>query len=151
MADKYGPLFTIKIGSARTLVFSNWEVAKECFTTHDLVVASRPMLVAVEHLSYNQAMLGFAPYGPYWGELRKFVTLEFLSNRRIELLSHVHVLEVQASIKELYSVWSSRKKESSSYYELVEMKQWLSQLAFNMVLRMIVPHRKGKILNNAST
>ncbi|KAL6128219.1 hypothetical protein ACLB2K_071575 [Fragaria x ananassa] len=32
MADKYGPLFTIKLGVHRALIVSNWDVAKECLT-----------------------------------------------------------------------------------------------------------------------
>ena len=98
MADKYGPLFTIKLGASKTLILSNWEMAKECFTTNDMAVSSRPKSAAIENLTYNQAMFGFAPYGPYWRELRKIVTLELLSNRRIEQLGHVRVSEVQASI-----------------------------------------------------
>ncbi|KAJ1390457.1 Cytochrome P450 [Sesbania bispinosa] len=139
MADKYGPIFTIKLGATPTLVLSNWEMAKECFTTNDMVVSSRPKLVATEHLAYNGAMFSFAPYGPYWRQVRKIVITEFLSNRRIELLSHTRVSELQTSIKELYSVWLNKKNDSG--YVLVELKQWFSQLTFNMILRMIAGKR----------
>ena len=71
MADKYGPLFIIKLGLHPALVLSNWEMAKECFTTNDLAVSSWPKLVAKKHLCYNYAMFGFAPHSPYWRELRK--------------------------------------------------------------------------------
>ncbi|XP_020209804.1 cytochrome P450 82A3-like, partial [Cajanus cajan] len=139
LADKYGPLFTIKLGVKPALVLSNWEMAKELFTKNDLAVSSRPKLVAVELMSYNQAFVGLAPYGTYWRELRKIVTFEFLSNRRIEQLSHVRVSEVQTSIKELYDVWCREKNEGN--YVSVEMKQWLSHLTFNMVVRMVVGKR----------
>ncbi|KAK7266221.1 hypothetical protein RIF29_18863 [Crotalaria pallida] len=115
-------------------------MAKECFTTNDIAVSCRPKLVAVEHMAYNQAMLGLAPYGPYWREIRKIVTLQFLSNRRIELLSHIRVSEIRTSIKELYNnVWSSKKNDHG--YVSVELKQWFAQLSFNMVLRMIAGKR----------
>ncbi|XP_061352569.1 cytochrome P450 82A3-like [Gastrolobium bilobum] len=140
LADKYGPLFTIKLGAKPALVLSNWEMAKECFTTNDIAVSSRPKLVAGECMSYNQAFIGWSPYGPYWRELRKIVTSEFLSNRRIKLLSHIRVSEVQTSIKELLSVWSSSTKNESNYV-LLELKQWFSELTFNMVLRMVVGKR----------
>ncbi|MED6181260.1 hypothetical protein PIB30_017835 [Stylosanthes scabra] len=138
VADKYGPLFTIKIGAKNTIVLSNWEMAKECFTANDMVVSSRPKTVAIENLSYNFAVFGLGPYGPYWRELRKFATLELLSNRRIELLGHVRVSEVQTSINELYNVWSSKKNRK---YVLVELKQWFTQLTFNTVLRMVAGKR----------
>jgi hypothetical protein len=129
MANKYGPLFTIKLGTKRALVLSNWEMAKECYTINDAAVSSRSKLVAIEHIAYNQASFGFAPYGSYWREMRKIVSI-FLSNRRMEQLSHVRVAEVKTSIKELFHVWSSKKNDSG--YLLVEMKQWFSQLVFNI-------------------
>ena len=139
MADKYGPIFTIKLGTATTLVINNWKTAKECYTTNDIAVAYRPNLVAFEHMTYNYAMLGFAPYGPFWREMRKIVTLNFLSNHQINLLTHIRVSEVQTSIKELFSFWKNRKDENG--YLLVEMKKWFNELAFNIVLRMVAGKR----------
>ncbi|KOM56777.1 hypothetical protein LR48_Vigan10g266900 [Vigna angularis] len=139
LADKYGPIFTIQLGSKKTLVINNWEIAKECFTTNDTVVSSRPKLVATELMGYNNAVFGFAPYGPYWRELRKITTLEILSSRRVQQQQHVRVSELQSSIKQLYNLWCSQKGESG--YALVELKQWFSHLAYNMVLRMVVGKR----------
>ncbi|XLT63298.1 hypothetical protein HN873_019822 [Arachis hypogaea] len=139
ITDKYGPIFAIKIGHARVLVINNSETAKECFTTNDLAVSYRPNLVAVETMTYNHAMFGFAPYGPYWREIRKIVTLGFLSNYQIDLLSHVRVSEVQTSIKELFNVWT-RKKDSSDFSQ-VELKQWFHELAFNTALRIVAGNR----------
>ncbi|KAK7365113.1 hypothetical protein VNO80_13935 [Phaseolus coccineus] len=139
LADKYGPIFTIKLGSKKALVINNWEIAKECFTTNDMAVSSRPKLVAIELMGYNHSIFGFAPYGPYWRELRKITRLEILTTRRVEQLQHVRVSEVQNSIKKLYNLWCSQKSESG--YALVELKQWFSHLAFNMVLRMVVGKR----------
>ena len=76
MADKYGPAFTIQLGFHRALLVSSWEMAKECFTTNDLAVTSRPQLVATKHMCYNSPVFGFAPYGSFWRELRKIATLE---------------------------------------------------------------------------
>ncbi|MED6115720.1 hypothetical protein PIB30_093397, partial [Stylosanthes scabra] len=139
MADKYGPVFTVKLGSKKIVVLSNSEMAKECFTKNDAVASSRPNLVSFERLGYNGAMIGFTPYSPYWRELRKFSNLELLSNRRIELLSHVRVSEVRASTKELLNLWSTQKDESG--YVLVDIKQWFAELTFNMVLRMVAGKR----------
>ncbi|RDX66518.1 Cytochrome P450 82A4, partial [Mucuna pruriens] len=139
LADKYGPIFSIKVGVKKALVINNWEVAKECFTTNDVVVSSRPKLVALEHMCYNHTMLPAAPYGPYWRELRKITTSEILSTRRVEQLQHVFVSEVRTSIKELFNVWRSKRNESG--YALVELNQWFSHLTFNVVLRMVVGKR----------
>ncbi|ESW23138.1 hypothetical protein PHAVU_004G021500 [Phaseolus vulgaris] len=139
LADKYGPIFTIKLGAKSALVINNWETAKECFTTNDIVVSSRPKLVAAEHMSYNQAMFVVAPYGPYWRKIRKITVSEILSPLRVKQLRHVFESEVEGSIKELFDFWRSNKNESG--YALVELKQWFSHLIFNMVLQMITGKR----------
>ncbi|KAL6207368.1 hypothetical protein ACLB2K_018326 [Fragaria x ananassa] len=66
MADKYGPAFNIRLGSRRAFVVSSWEVAKDCFTTNDKALASRPTTVAAKDMGYNYAVFGFAPYSPFW-------------------------------------------------------------------------------------
>ncbi|RYQ80491.1 hypothetical protein Ahy_Scaffold1g106869 isoform B [Arachis hypogaea] len=93
MAEKYGPAFTIKMGSNRVLVLSSWEMAKECFTEHDKSFSDRPLVTASRLLGYDGAMFGFAPYGPYWREMRKIVTIHLLSNHRIDLLKHIRASE----------------------------------------------------------
>ena len=113
MANKYGPIFTIKLGLHPALVLSSWEMTKECFTTNDLAVSSRPKLLAAKHLGYNYAMAAFSPHGPYWCELRTITTLELLSNHRLEQLSYMRVSEVETSLKELYRLWTLKKNESS--------------------------------------
>ncbi|KAL2335604.1 hypothetical protein Fmac_016817 [Flemingia macrophylla] len=139
LADKYGPIFTIKLGVKEALVISNWKIAKECFTTNDMVVSSRPKLVAVEHLSYNQAVFGIAPYGAYWREIRKVIVSDIVSNRQVEQLYQVRETEVHNSIKELYNVWCDTKNESG--YALVNMSQWFSHLTFNIFFQKVIGKR----------
>ena len=139
MADQCGPIFTIQLGLRRALVLSSWEIAKECFTTNDLAVSSRPQLVATKHMGYNSAVFGFAPHGPYWREVRKIANLELLSNCRLQQLSYVRVSEVETSLKELYTLWTKRKNESGQI--LVELKQWFGDLTLNLILRMVAGKR----------
>ncbi|KAI9118041.1 hypothetical protein K1719_010373 [Acacia pycnantha] len=71
MADKYGPIFTVRLGVHQTLIVNSWEIAKECFTVNDRAFASRPKLVAFEVMGYNFGMIGLSPYGAYWRHVRK--------------------------------------------------------------------------------
>ncbi|KAM0967884.1 hypothetical protein ACFX2A_016611 [Malus domestica] len=141
MADKYGPLYTIRLGVYPSLVISSSEIAKECFTTNDLKVNSRPKMAVVDHIGYNYAMFGFAPSGPYWREIRKITTLELLSNRRVELLKHIRVSEVTTFLKELHETWSTRKKQSSKSGVVVELKQWFGDMSLNVIVRMVAGKR----------
>ncbi|XP_015934267.1 cytochrome P450 82A4 [Arachis duranensis] len=135
MADKYGTLFTIKIGSQRAVVINNWKTAKECFTTNDVTLSSRPSnLIAVERLAYKGAMFPFAPNHLYWREMRRIANQELLSNKRVELLGPVRVSEVESSIKALFKKWEDEKNESG--YVAVEMKKWFGELIINTILRV---------------
>lgn len=130
----------IQLGSHPALVVSNWELAKECYNTNDMVLSSRPKRIACEILGYNYAMFVFAPYGPYWRDLRKIATLEILSHRRIELLRPLLVSEVEAPIKELYRFWAKQKSDPAGHV-LVDLKQWFGRLTLNFLLRVVAGKR----------
>ncbi|KAJ8770625.1 hypothetical protein K2173_021272 [Erythroxylum novogranatense] len=135
MADKHGSAFTIKLGSHNILIVSSWEMARECFTTHDRVFSTRPSILASKLLGYDYAMLGFAPYGSYWREMRKITTIELLSSSRIDLLKHIRASEVKSAIRELYSTWASKGSVKGGV--LTDMKQWFGDLTYNIALRMV--------------
>ncbi|XP_068655246.1 cytochrome P450 CYP82D47-like [Aristolochia californica] len=137
LADKHGPLVTIWIGVHRAVLVSSSEMAKQCFTTNDKVLATRPLTAAGKYLGYNYAIFGFTPYGPFWREIRKIATLELLSNRQLELLKHVRSTEVDLSIKGLYKQWIENKKDPIK----VEMKEWFGDLTFNNVVMTVVGKR----------
>lgn len=137
MADKYGSAFNIRLGSRRAFVVSSCEVVKECFTTNDKALASRPTTVAAKHMGYDYAVFGFAPYSSFWREMRKIATLELLSNQRLEMLKHVRTSEVDMGIRELHSSWA----KNNSHPVLVELKRWFEDLTLNMVVRMVAGKR----------
>nr|UQZ09627.1 strychnine-10-hydroxylase [Strychnos nux-vomica] len=139
LADKCGPAFIIRLGVRQALVVSDWELAKELFTANDVAISSRPKLLAFESMSYDFAMFGFSPYGAYWRELRKLISVELLSTRRLELLKHIRVSETEISVKELYNLWKDKKNGSG--HVLVEMKQWFGDLNLNVILRMVAGKR----------
>ncbi|KAJ1419095.1 Cytochrome P450 [Sesbania bispinosa] len=103
MADKHGPIFYDNTWFIQSSSMSSWEMAKECFTVHDKAFSTRPCVASSKLLAYNYAMFGFAPYGPYWREMRKLATIELLSNHRLELLKNIRISELEAAIRELTS------------------------------------------------
>ncbi|KAL6526204.1 hypothetical protein OROMI_029844 [Orobanche minor] len=133
MAEKHGPAFTIKLGSHETLVVSSSEMAKECFTTHDRVFSDRPKITSTRLLSYDFAMFGLAPYGPYWRRMRKIVNHELLSHRRIDMLDHIRASELKTSLGELHDSWAAAGRGRLK----IDMKQWFEDLTLNAAVRMV--------------
>jgi len=139
LADKYGPIFTLRLGVHRTLVISGYEMAKQCFTVNDRAFASRPKSIAFEILGYNFSMIGFSPYGSYWRTVRKISTVHVLSNQRIEiLLKQVMESEVNTAMKDSYDFWQNMKNEGNQKRAITEMKKWFGDIAINVMFRTVV-------------
>ncbi|XP_031384163.1 xanthotoxin 5-hydroxylase CYP82C4-like [Punica granatum] len=128
MADCYGPAFSIQLGARQTLVISSWELVKECFTTNDRAFATRPRSLAVKLMGYDHAMLGFAPYGTYWRDMRKLAVVELLSNHRLEQLRPVWETEINLFLRDLYKLWV----KNGHCPVQVEMKERIGDLTMNI-------------------
>lgn len=133
MADKYGPIFELQLGSHRGLVVSSWEMVKDCFKeANDKIFATRPSMALSKHLGYDGAVFALAPYGPYWRHIRKLVTVELLTNSRLEKLKHVRTSELNCCIKELYS---------NNFPTKVNLSIWFEKITFNVIIRMLAGRR----------
>lgn len=128
LADKYGPIFMIKLGVRQALVVSTAEMAKECLGgINDKVFLNRPQNIFVERMGYNSAMFGLSQYGQYWREIRKLTTIELLSNHRLEMFKSVRISEIRSAMK----IISARGSE------FIDMKQWFNDISMNTIVRLI--------------
>ncbi|XP_051143650.1 cytochrome P450 CYP82J17-like [Andrographis paniculata] len=130
-ADRYGPIFTVRLGVHPTVVVSSPESVKECFTKNDRALAKRPATTHGVYLGYDFSSFGFS-HGPYWREVRKLVLQEMLCARRLEIMTRVRESEVHVSIAELYEAAMNQANSGK-----VVMTKWLEQLTLNMIMRMI--------------
>lgn len=94
-------------------------MAKECFHTHDKNFAEKPTVFT-------------------WRKIRKIVSLELLSVRRIEMLKGLRVSEVQTTIREVYKFWVESSSDRDGV--LVDMKQF-ANIAHNLMMAMVAGKR----------
>ncbi|XVF36358.1 hypothetical protein REPUB_Repub19eG0051800 [Reevesia pubescens] len=134
LSEKYGPIMDLQFGTRKVLIVSSASAAEECFTKNDIIFANRPQLLGGKHLNYNYATMGFAPYGDYWRNLRRLTTSGLLSTSRLAMFASIRQEEVQLLLKELFMT-SSRKSDK------VEVTSKLTELVFNIMLRMIAGKR----------
>ncbi|KAL0553622.1 hypothetical protein IC582_007522 [Cucumis melo] len=139
MADKYGPIFRLNLGSRPALVVSNWEMAKESMCINDAAAASRPELSVSKYFSYNFAMFGLASYSSYWRDMRKITHLELLSNPRVDQVKRSMLGEMSTSSRELYTRWGGERKKLEEIS--VEIKHWFGDAILNMLLKVIIGKR----------
>ncbi|KAL1568070.1 dimethylnonatriene synthase-like [Salvia divinorum] len=136
MADSHGPVFSLRLGSHHGVVVSSWEAMKECFTTNDRVFASRPSMAVTKYLGYDGASFGISPYGPYWRDVRKMVTVDLLTARRLDDFGHVRVEEIDGFVENLYSMSGGSRTE-----EAVALSGRIELLTFNIIVRMLAGKR----------
>ncbi|KAK9996439.1 hypothetical protein SO802_021125 [Lithocarpus litseifolius] len=85
LAKQYGPIMSLWLGKTPAVVVSSPEAAELFLKTHDTVFASRPPPKISDFSIYGAKKgLAFAPYGPYWRNVRKICTLQLLSASKIE-------------------------------------------------------------------
>ncbi|KAL0360760.1 UNVERIFIED_CONTAM: cytochrome [Sesamum radiatum] len=135
MADKYGPIFRIRLGVHTAVIVSSWEIAKECFTTNDMVFCDRPKTSATQHMSYDFAMSGLGKYSRYWRELRKISVQKLLSNSKIKTLGHLYVAEIRALMRSLYN--------SCVEPSPLEMRKSFGDLSLKVMVRVVAGNVVG--------
>ncbi|CAA0806406.1 Flavonoid 3-monooxygenase [Striga hermonthica] len=81
---KHGPIMSLRLGLVPAVVVSSPAGAELILKAHDLVFAGRPNHQAARHLSYGRKNILFAPYGPYWRNMRRLAALHLLSSQRID-------------------------------------------------------------------
>ncbi|XP_028800102.1 cytochrome P450 CYP736A12-like [Neltuma alba] len=139
LAQKYGPIMSLKLGQVPAIVVSSAEAAELFLKTHDTVFASRPKIQAVDPLSRGTRGLAFAEYGSYWRHVRKVCTLHLLSASRVKMLAPLRSEEVGLMVKSLESVAAAR--------EVVNLSEVVGDLIENIINRMILGCAKDDRFN----
>uniref|UniRef100_A0A0C9S7A2 TSA: Wollemia nobilis Ref_Wollemi_Transcript_9408_1861 transcribed RNA sequence n=1 Tax=Wollemia nobilis TaxID=56998 RepID=A0A0C9S7A2_9CONI len=134
LAQRYGPIMFLRLGSRPTLVVTSSSLARECLATNDRIFASRPHLSAAERLGYNCTLLGLDPYDRRCRNLRRICASEVLSPSRVQALSHVRSQEVSKLVRSLYD------KTLRNNQAVVDVTLSLLDMAFNVIVGMITRH-----------
>nr|QTI96764.1 deoxyshikonin hydroxylase [Echium plantagineum] len=133
LAEKFGPIYNVRLGSIRGVVISSSELAREIFTAKDNYVLARPKSLATGHLAYSYANLGVAPPTPYWKWLRKFTAVGFFSHRALDMAKNVPATEIKLSIRYLYDLCNDKGSA-----RIADMQQWLLDIGLNLMMRTVV-------------
>ncbi|CAL5356690.1 hypothetical protein CsSME_00046012 [Camellia sinensis var. sinensis] len=133
LSTRYGPLIHIFLGSVPCLVASSPETAKELLRTHETSFSNRPLMAAVDYLTYGSQDFSFAPYGPYWKFMKKLCMSELLGGRTLDQLLPVRHDEIKRFIELLL-----RKAKAG---EVVDVGGELVRVTNNVISRMIMSER----------
>lgn len=130
LSERYGPLISLRLGSARFIVVNSPSLAKEFLKTNELIYSHRKMNIAINMVVYDDATFAFAPYGTYWKFMKKLSTIELLGNRTIKQFASVRTQELHNFIQTLAN--------KSNSEESLNLTQALVKLSNNLISRMML-------------
>ncbi|OMO70601.1 Cytochrome P450 [Corchorus olitorius] len=130
LSTKYGPIFSLSFGFRPVLVISSPTLVEECFTKNDIILANRPRFLSSKYLNYDSTTIGSAPYGHHWRNLRRIASLEIFSTNKLNMFLSIRQDEVRNLLRNLFKVSYQEETE-------VQMRSRLSEMSFNMIMRMI--------------
>ncbi|KAJ0508670.1 putative cytochrome P450 [Helianthus annuus] len=103
LARIYGPIMHLQLGQVSTVVISSPQLAREVLKIQDINFADRPATTTAKIFFYEGSNIGWAPYGNYWRQLKKFATLELLSAKKVRSFFYIREDELTRVSKFLES------------------------------------------------
>lgn len=131
LSQRYGPIFSLRLGCQAVLVVSSPWAAEECFSQNDIIFANRPKFIVGKHLGYNHSLLLWSPYGDHWRNLRRVTTITMFSVRRINEANPTRKVEIHNIILELL------QKSSEGGTHKVNLNALFDKVARNFVMRVV--------------
>ncbi|XP_043722163.1 flavonoid 3',5'-hydroxylase 2-like [Telopea speciosissima] len=133
LAQKYGPVMYLKMGTCGMVVASTPDAARAFLKTLDLNFSNRPPNAGATHLAYDAQDMVFADYGPRWKLLRKLSNLHMLGGKALEDWANVRGAELGHMIRAMC--------ESSRRGEPVVVPEMLTYAMANMIGQIMLSRR----------
>ncbi|KZV18411.1 isoflavone 2'-hydroxylase-like [Dorcoceras hygrometricum] len=129
-----GQILYLKLGVRRAIVVSSVDLVEECLAKNDTIFANRPHLLVDKYVGYNHRTISGSSYGDHWRSLRRIVAQDLLSVARLNGFLHIRAEEIRHLLAGL-------EKASRNGFSKVGLRARLSELSFNVVVRMIAGKR----------
>ncbi|KAJ9562461.1 hypothetical protein OSB04_007621 [Centaurea solstitialis] len=126
MAQSYGQLMLLHLGTIPVLIASSADVAREIMKTHDLIFSNRPKLSISDKLTYGSKDIAFSQYGEYWRQAKSIAVLHVLTNKRVQSYRQVRKDETSLLIKKI----------QESHESVVNLSELIMSLTNNVICRV---------------
>ncbi|XP_050367662.1 licodione synthase-like [Argentina anserina] len=129
LSIRFGPIFSLRLGSIPCIVVTSPELAKEILKSHELSFVNRLQTTVVETMTYN-ASFAFGPYGNIWKYTKKLIANKLLSSRSVDNFGAIRNQEYIRLLRLL-----AKKAETS---ESVNLSEELPRLSHNVIGQMMM-------------
>ncbi|CAK9254887.1 unnamed protein product [Sphagnum jensenii] len=132
LAQQYGPIVYLRLGSVHTVVVSSPVMAKEFLKTHDQEFQYRPKpTLAAEILMGNKGMVTTG--GPLSRHLRRICLTELFATKQLQSFESMRTKEINNTINDIHM--------ESEEGKVVDLKSRLSSLGINILTHMMFRKR----------
>ncbi|CAO2148121.1 unnamed protein product [Urochloa humidicola] len=137
LAQKHGPLISLRLGEVSAVVVSSAEAAREVMKTNDITFADRFSNATIAAFTFNGNNIAFAPYGERWRQLRKICMVELLSASRVLSFRRIREEEVSRFMANLAGAASSGAGAGAA----VNLSKMISKFINDIIVRESVGTR----------
>ncbi|KAL3687055.1 hypothetical protein R1sor_013364 [Riccia sorocarpa] len=127
LSRKYGPLMSIRMGTAPGVVASSPEMARIFLKTQDLLFATRPKTVNGEVFFYNFTDVGFAQYNEHWRFARRIFDTEMSSQKRLTNSKNLRYEEIKATVERILSYFDEKVSCANPQEESVHLPSLMDE------------------------
>lgn len=99
LAQKYGPIISLRLGLKTTVVISSSAVAKQVLQKQDLAFSSRTIPDAIYALNHYQFSVVWLPVANRWRSLRKILNSYIFSASSLDANQHLRSLDSNFSLQ----------------------------------------------------
>ncbi|EOA21973.1 hypothetical protein CARUB_v10002478mg [Capsella rubella] len=102
LAQRYGPIFKLNLGSKLTVVVNSPALAREILKDQDTNFSNHDVPLTARALTYGGLNIVWLPYGTEWRMLRKVCVHKLLNRKNLDSFSELRRKEVRERTRYLY-------------------------------------------------
>ncbi|KAJ0752495.1 putative cytochrome P450 [Helianthus annuus] len=103
IAHKYGPIFSLQLGSKLHVVVNSMDLAKVVAREHDNTFANRNPPITGLTITYGGMDLVWSNNNKHWRNVRKLLASQVLSNANLNASQSLRTHEVRKAVNEVYN------------------------------------------------
>ncbi|XP_031499024.1 geraniol 8-hydroxylase-like isoform X1 [Nymphaea colorata] len=103
LSKRYGPLMSLRLGLATTVVVSSAEMAEEVLQKHDQDFAGRTTLDALNVCDYPESSIIMNQNCPRWREIRRVCNNELFAPKKLEAMRGLREEKVRVLLKHIHT------------------------------------------------
>ncbi|KAK1430560.1 hypothetical protein QVD17_13385 [Tagetes erecta] len=103
MAQKYGPIFSLRLGSKLCVVVNSLDLVKVVSHDLDQTFANRSSHIAALTISYGRSNIAWSNNNKHWRNMRKLLVSQVMSNANLNASQTFRTHEVKRTVNQLFN------------------------------------------------